>query len=367
MNIFNKLDEVLNLTCNPPSPEVQKQAQARQNQLTKPPGSLGKLEEMVVWLAGCQNSAMPQVQQPWITIFAADHGITEENISAFPPVVTQEMVKNFIRGGAAISVIARAEQAQFEVVDAGIFQPISLDNDLKQAAEKNRFIEDRVAAGTANFSQQPAMTKSQLLSSLNVGARAVQRAVAAEADIFIGGEMGIGNTTAATALICQQTSLSPAEAVGAGTGLPPEQLPHKQQVIENALKHHSQHIQTPLDALQTLGGFEIAALAGAYLAAARVGLPVLVDGVISSAAALIAVQTQPQVAPWLCFAHQSVEPAQQAVFQKLQVAPILNLEMRLGEGSGAASLLPLIKLACTLHQQMATFEEAAVSTAESDA
>ena len=352
------LNTLPSLTIPPLDAAAIKAAQARQNQLTKPPGSLGKLETLAIWLAGCQATSQPSINRPHITIFAADHGVTEAGVSAFPAVVTQEMVKNFSRGGAAITVIARAENAHFEVVDVGMFESVG---------ERTHLVIDRVGAGTANFLKTPAMTEAELEAALNVGRRAVERTLANQADLFIGGEMGIGNTTAATALICQQTGISPSQAIGAGTGLTAEQLPHKQQVIEQALAKHQQAMHTPMQALQHLGGFEIAALTGAYLTAAQHGLPILIDGVISSAAALIAVQTCPDSLAWMQFAHQSVEPAQQAVFKALGVEPLLDLGMRLGEGSGAAMALPIVKLACQLHNQMATFEEASVSTADEQA
>jgi len=329
-------------------------AQQRQTVLTKPPGSLGQLESIAIQLAACQGNACPKITKPWITVFAADHGITEEGVSAFPAVVTQEMVKNFSAGGAAITVIAKQENAVFEVVDVGVFNDVSpLPN----------LISERVAAGSFNFAQQPALDNAMLEQAMRVGKNAVARALSSGADLFIAGEMGIGNTSSAAVIISQICQQPIADLVGRGTGVNDQQLQHKQHILSAALNLHQANMQTPEDVLRCIGGLEIAALTGAYLACAREGLPMVVDGVIACAAALLAYEMQPAVKPWMLFGHQSVEPAQQAVFNRLQVRPILDLGMRLGEGSGAAMALPIIRLACALHANMATFEEAQVSDA----
>lgn len=329
-------------------------AQQRQNTLTKPPGSLGQLEHIAIQLAGCQGVVCPQIKSPWISVFAADHGIAEAGVSAFPAAVTQEMVKNFSAGGAAVTVIAQQEKAAFEVVDVGVLNDVSpLPN----------LISNRVAAGSFNFAKQPAMTDDMLRRALQVGKMAVDRAIKAGADLFIGGEMGIGNTSAATAIISQICQQPIAYLVGRGTGVNDQQLQHKQTVLESALLLHQTEMDSPEAVLRCVGGLEIAALTGAYLECGRVGLPVVVDGVISCAAALVAYEMQPQLKPWMLFGHQSVERAQQAVFKKLEVTPIMDLAMRLGEGSGAAMAIPIIRLACVLHANMATFEEAGVSDA----
>ncbi|BCN93190.1 nicotinate-nucleotide--dimethylbenzimidazole phosphoribosyltransferase [Thiomicrorhabdus immobilis] len=329
-------------------------AQQRQNSLTKPPGSLGQLEAIAIQLAACQGTSCPQIKQPWISVFAADHGITEEGVSAFPAVVTQEMVKNFSAGGAAITVISKQEKAYFEVVDVGVFNDVSpLPN----------LVSERVAPGSFNFAQQPAMNQTMLAQAMQVGKNAVARALSKGADLFIAGEMGIGNTSSAAVIISQLCQLPLANLVGRGTGVNDEQLLHKYKVLKAALNLHQADMQTPEDVLRCIGGLEIAALTGAYLECAREGLPMVVDGVIACAAALLAYEMQPAVKPWMLFGHQSIEPAQQAVFKHIDVTPILDLEMRLGEGSGAAMALPIIRLACALHANMATFEEAQVSDA----
>ncbi|MBD3755719.1 MAG: nicotinate-nucleotide--dimethylbenzimidazole phosphoribosyltransferase [Gammaproteobacteria bacterium] len=330
-------------------------AVARQASLTKPAGSLGRLEEMAIWLAGCQGRVCPKIERPWISVFAADHGVTEEGVSAFPAVVTQEMVKNFAAGGAAITVLARENGAQFEVVDVGVFNDV---------APLPSLISARVAAGSSNFKLQPAMTEAQLQAALTAGEAAVERALAAGADLFIGGEMGIGNTTAAAAMISRLCNAPLETIVGHGTGINDEQKQHKTKVIQTALDLHRAAMTDAMSVLQHIGGLEIAALTGAYLHCARHGLPMVIDGVISCAAALVACKVAPKAKAWMVFAHQSVEPAQQAVFSDLAVDPLIDLQMRLGEGSGAALAIPLIKLACALHAQMATFEQAGVSGAD---
>jgi len=329
-------------------------AKQRQNRLTKPPGSLGQLESVAIQLAGCQGKVCPEINQPWISVFAADHGITEESVSAFPAVVTQEMVKNFSAGGAAITVIAAQENASFEVVDVGVLNDVSPLPSL---------VSDRVAAGSFNFAKQAAMSDEMMQNAMKVGKRAVTRAINDDSDLFIAGEMGIGNTSSATAIISQICQQPVAKLVGRGTGVDDKQLLHKRHVLESALALHQAEMQSPEAVLRCVGGLEIAALTGAYLECARIGLPMVVDGVISCAAALIAYEIDPQVKPWMMFGHQSVEPAQKAVFNQLKVKPLLDLSMRLGEGSGAAMAIPIIRLACALHANMATFEEAQVSDA----
>lgn len=329
-------------------------AQQRQNNLTKPPGSLGQLEAIAIQLAGCQGRLYPQVLSPWISVFAADHGITEEGVSAFPAVVTQEMVKNFSVGGAAITVIAKQEKAHFEVVDVGVFNDV---------APLPNLISDRIAEGSFNFAKQPAMDEVMLESALQVGKNAVMRALEVGADLFIGGEMGIGNTSSATAIISHLCQKPVAEIVGRGTGVNDQQFAKKQAVLLAALNLHQANMHSAKTVLQCVGGLEIAALTGAYIECARQGLPMVIDGVISCAAALVAYEMHPEVKPWMLFGHQSVEPAQQAVFEHIDVQPVLDLGMRLGEGSGAAMSIPIIRLACALHANMATFDEAQVSDA----
>ncbi|MBE0493957.1 MAG: nicotinate-nucleotide--dimethylbenzimidazole phosphoribosyltransferase [Thiomicrospira sp.] len=335
--------------------QAQAQAEARQTQLTKPAGSLGALERLAIRLAAMQGKHKPNMQQAWISVFAADHGLAETGVSAFPQQVTAQMVQNFISGGAAITVLARQHQAPFEVVDVGVKADF---------ANQPGLVVDKVGYGTANALTQPAMTQAECQQALEVGKRAAERAVQAGASCFIGGEMGIANTASSSLLLAclMQTDIAP--LVGAGTGLDSAGVQHKTDILQQVLAFHSSTLNQaqPLDILACVGGFEIAALAGAYLRCAQLGLPVLVDGVITTSAALVANAMAPQAKDWWIFSHLSVEPAHKIALDFLGVKPLLQLDLRLGEGSGAAIAWPLLQQACVLHNQMATFAEASVSS-----
>ncbi|WP_095114111.1 nicotinate-nucleotide--dimethylbenzimidazole phosphoribosyltransferase [Pseudomonas sp. Irchel 3H7] len=338
--------------CKPVDINVVEQAAARQQQLTKPAGSLGRLESVAVQLAGLQGQIKPTLAQVWIAIFAGDHGVVAEGVSAFPQEVTGQMLLNFVSGGAAISVLARQLGAQLEVVDLGTVNPAL---NLPGVRHLN------IGAGTANFVQGAAMTQAQGGQALQAGRDSLLRAKVAGAQLFIGGEMGIGNTTAASALACALLDCPVAHLTGPGTGLNAEGVSHKAQVIERALALHAAQRSDALQTLFNLGGFEIAALVGAYLAAAQEGVAVLVDGFICTVAALVAVRLNPACREWLLFGHRGAEPGHRHVLETLQAEPLLELGLRLGEGSGAALAVPLLRLACDLHGQMATFAEAAVA------
>ena len=338
--------------CKPIDAHAVEQAEARQQQLTKPAGSLGRLESVAVQLAGLQGRVKPSMDQLWIAIFAGDHGVVAEGVSAFPQEVTGQMLHNFVNGGAAISVLARQLGASLEVVDLGTITP-SLS--LPGVRHLN------IGAGTANFVNGPAMTQAQGERALQAGRDSVQRAMAAGAQLFIGGEMGIGNTTAASALACALLDCPVVHLTGPGTGLNAAGVSHKTQVIERALALHSAQRGDALQTLFNLGGFEIAALVGAYLACAQEGVAVLVDGFICSVAAVVAVRLNPHCREWLLFGHRGAEPGHRHVLEALHAEPLLDLGLRLGEGSGAALAVPLLRLACDLHGQMATFAEAAVA------
>ncbi|MEX5683659.1 MULTISPECIES: nicotinate-nucleotide--dimethylbenzimidazole phosphoribosyltransferase [Pseudomonas] len=338
--------------CKPIDAQVVEQAEARQQQLTKPAGSLGRLESVAVQLAGLQGRVKPTLDQLWIAIFAGDHGVVAEGVSAFPQAVTGQMLHNFVNGGAAISVLARQLGASLEVVDLGTVTP-SLN--LPGVRHLN------LGPGTANFVNGPAMTRAQGELTLQAGRDSAQRAIAAGAQLFIGGEMGIGNTTAASALACALLDCPVLHLAGPGTGLDAAGVSHKAQVIERALALHGAHRGDALQTLFNLGGFEIAALVGAYLACAQAGVAVLVDGFICSVAALVAVRLNPDCREWLLFGHRGAEPGHRHVLETLNAEPLLDLGLRLGEGSGAALAVPLLRLACDLHGQMATFAEAAVA------
>ncbi|WP_426140757.1 nicotinate-nucleotide--dimethylbenzimidazole phosphoribosyltransferase [Pseudomonas sp. DWP3-1-2] len=326
-------------------------ALARQQQLTKPAGSLGQLERVAVQLAGLQGRAKPRTDAVWIAIFAGDHGVVAEGVSAYPQEVTGQMLHNFVTGGAAISVLAQHLSAQLDVVDLGTVAPLDL--------EGVRHL--RIGAGTANFAKGPAMTQEQGLLALQAGRDSVLRARAVGTELFVGGEMGIGNTASASAVACSVLECAAQLLVGPGTGLNAAGIAHKTQVIESALRVHAEHAGDPLQSLFSLGGFEVAALVGAYLACAQEGIAVLVDGFICSVAALVAIRLNPSCREWLLFGHRGAEPGHRHLLETLQAEPLLDLGLRLGEGSGAALAVPLVRLACQLHNGMATFAEAAVA------
>lgn len=332
--------------------EVRQQGENRQGQLTKPPGSLGALETMAVRLCGIQGVDKPSVDSAQITVFAGDHGIAAEGVSAFPQVVTGEMVKNFSRGGAAICALARQNNAAFEVVNLGT---------VVELAAMDHVVDNTVAPGTANFAVEPAMTLEQLSKCLEAGKGAVDRALASGTTVFIGGDMGIANTTAATALAAWATGQTVTSLVGPGTGLDAGGVAHKAQVIEAALKAHKAAMTSPVEALRHVGGLEIAALTGAYIRAAQVGMAILVDGFITTSAAMLAAKIQPEISQWMFFSHASAEPGHKAMMASLGAETMLDLGMRLGEGSGAGVALSILKSACATHNEMATFAEASVS------
>ena len=338
--------------CATPNQQFSNLACERQTQLTKPPQALGDLETIAIRLAGLQAREQPAVERIHISIFAGDHGVVAEGVSAFPQAVTQQMVGNFLHGGAAISVLAKALNAQLEIIDTGILEALPAQHGL---------IIQRAGAGTANSAQTAAMTHEQLALALQVGFEAAERAHALQADIFIGGEMGIGNTTAATVLYCALLDLAPATMTGAGTGLDAAGIAHKTQVIEKILKRHASCGNDALAWLACAGGFEIAALTGAYLRAAQLGLPILLDGFITTAAAVVALKLQPTIQDWLFLSHASAERGHKQAISTLGLQPLLDLNLRLGEGSGAAIAVPILRQACILHNQMATFAEAAVA------
>lgn len=336
-----------------PNLDAKQQAEQHQLQLTKPTGALGDLEQIAITLASLQSNAHPQVNHPWITIFAGDHGVVEENISAYPQAVTRQMLQNFTTGGAAISVIAKYHQAHLQVIDCGT---------AGEAYEYAGVERHCIRAGTANFAKQAAMNLDECRAALELGGKSVDTAKANGADIYIAGEMGIGNTCSASALSCLLLNDTAEQLTGVGTGIGADQLRHKIEVIEKAIELHHKHVTG--DAFKTLcavGGLEIAAITGAYIRCAQVGLPVIVDGFISSVAALCAVRMNPQVRDWMLFGHQSAEYGHRRILQELNADPILKMNLRLGEGSGAGAALALVKMACALHNQMATFAQAAVS------
>ncbi|MBF58636.1 nicotinate-nucleotide--dimethylbenzimidazole phosphoribosyltransferase [Halomonas sp. FeN2] len=319
--------------------------------LTKPPGSLGALEELAIQLSAITGELKPSVTPPAVVVFAADHGVAAEGVSAFPQAVTAQMVANFANGGAAINVFARQIGAQVEIVDVGVASPLTLPG----------VTSARVRQGTANMVVEDAMQFDQGIAAIDVGVAAVNRAKRAGAKCLIVGEMGIANTTASSAMLAVLTGESVASVVGAGTGINPQQQAHKVAVIERAIAARSANAQAPLEVLGKLGGLEIAAMTGAYLAAAAQRLPAIVDGFIATVAALTACRICPAVRGYLIFGHRSQEPGHDVALKALEAKPLLDMGMRLGEGSGAALAYPLLQTATAMVAEMATFTDAGVS------
>ncbi|MBD3897611.1 nicotinate-nucleotide--dimethylbenzimidazole phosphoribosyltransferase [Halomonas sp. ML-15] len=326
-------------------------AAAHLDTLTKPPGSLGRLEQLAVQLAGIYGEPFPQVSPPGVLVFAADHGVAAEGVSAFPQAVTAQMVANFIAGGAAINVFARQIGARLEVIDVGVASPL----------EGPGVIDEKIGPGTANFAVEDAMSRDQALAAMAAGRRASARAVEAGCRSLIIGEMGIANTTASSALLAVLSGRPVAELVGRGTGVDDAGLAHKCAVIEAAIAARAPDANDPLAVLASLGGFEIAAMAGAFMEGAARRVPLLVDGFIATVAALVACRLAPGLRDYLIFAHLSQEAGHGAALQALDGEPLLALALRLGEGSGAALAFPLLEAACRMLSEMATFETAGIS------
>ncbi|MCQ4316129.1 nicotinate-nucleotide--dimethylbenzimidazole phosphoribosyltransferase [Stutzerimonas zhaodongensis] len=341
--------------CQALDESARQAARLRDAQLTKPAGALGRIDALVPQLAALQHREHPRLDELWIAIFAGDHGVAEEGISAYPQSVTGQMLGNFVNGGAAISVLASQLGAELEVIDLGTAVPLPPMPQVRHLA---------LGPGTRNFTQASAMSADTCARAMQAGRDSVVRAGQLRTELFIGGEMGIGNTTTAAALACALMSCAPQALAGPGTGLDAAGVAHKCLVIERALTFHAGSHDT-VEWMQRLGGFELAALTGAYIACAQQGIVALVDGFICSVAALCAVRLNPGTRDWLLFAHRSAEPGHAAVLAEMNAQPLLDLGLRLGEGSGAALAVPLLRLACVLHDKMATFEEAAVAAKQS--
>jgi nicotinate-nucleotide--dimethylbenzimidazole phosphoribosyltransferase len=348
--------EWFEIGCPQPSEAHRAAAAARQDQLTKPPGSLGVLEALAIKLAALQATERPRAARAPILLFAGDHGVTAQGVSVYPADVTVQMLHNFADGGAAIAVLARALGTKLHVVDAGTLA----DHDVPGVTT------DKPRRGTRDFSREAALSADELAFALGAGRRALERARAGGADLVILGEMGIGNTTSAAAIAAGLLAMRAGDVVGAGTGLDAAGVRRKAEVIDAALGMHGLGAGTAsaTQVLLCVGGLEIAALTGAMIAAAQYRVPVLVDGFIVSVAALAAVRLNPTCAPWLIYSHRSLERGHRAVLDALAAEPLLDLKLRLGEGSGAAAALPLLRLACALHSEMATFADARISAPE---
>ncbi len=337
----------------PVSAALDEQIQSVIDNKTKPLGSLGKLEALAAQLARIQQNLSPRADEVMHLVFAADHGVCDEGVSPFPQEVTAQMVLNFLRGGAAINVFCRHNRVGLKVIDAGVAAPLPSHPDL---------ISVPVRAGTANFTLQPAMTKAELMNCLEQGAAMVDT-WAADAQILSLGEMGIGNTTAAAAILASMMQVQPSEVVGAGTGASEQMQQHKAAVIAKALARIPLGPDQPLAVLQQVGGLEIAMMVGAFLRGASLGKLLLVDGFIATSAWWIAYALQPALKHYTVFAHQSDEQGHTRALQALQVTPLLQLDMRLGEGTGAVAAVPLLRLAAAFFNEMASFADAGVSNA----
>ncbi len=337
----------------PPLSEASRsQAAARQQTLTKPAGSLGRLEELSLHLAAIQAEPLPWVDPPAILVFAGDHGVTEEGVSAFPPSVTAAMVENFLNGGAAISVLSDMLGARLTVVDVGVDGP--------PLPPREGFLPRKVASGTRNMVEEDAMTEAEVRMALDVGRSAAAEEITRGARALALGDMGIGNTTSAAALTSAITGRRVDEVVGRGTGIDDPTFERKLEVVRRALSRIPPH-EAPIALMAAVGGLEIAALAGAAVEAAARRCPVVIDGVISTAAALWAGTVNPRLTGYLVPSHLSAEPAHRAALDHLGLVPYLDLHLRLGEGTGAALALVLCDAACRLLREMATFEEAEVA------
>ena len=332
--------------------EAMAQAQARQDQLTKPPGSLGRLEELSIQLAGIQGKPRPQIRHKAIITMASDHGVVAEGVSLFPQEVTAQMIDNFLHGGAGISVIARQVGARVIVVDMGVATELESNPQL---------LSRKVAQGTQNICLGAAMTHEQAVKAIETGIEIVATEVAKGLDIVATGDMGIGNTTASSAICAVMTGKTVAEVTGRGTGIGDNQLRHKTEVIDKALTLNHPDPKQPLDVLAKVGGFEIGGLIGIMLGAAANRTPVVIDGFISGAAALIATALAPALKDYLIPAHLSTESGHRPLLEYLGLRPLLNLDMRLGEGTGAALGIFLAETATKILAEMATFAEAGVS------
>jgi nicotinate-nucleotide--dimethylbenzimidazole phosphoribosyltransferase len=345
------LEETIN-RIRPLDVAAMDKAAARQEQLTKPRGSLGMLESLSIQIAGARRNALPEIAHKAVITMAADHGVVDEGVSLYPQEVTRQMVLNFLSGGAAINVLGRLTGARVIVVDMGVkggFPPT------------DGLICKMVGFGTANMCLGPAMTRAQAFDSLQGGIEVVQAEIGNGLDILGVGEMGIGNTTSASAIISAVTGQSPETVTGRGTGIGDEQLQKKIEVIERALSVNKPDKNDALDILTKVGGFEIGGMAGAMLAAAAAGIPVVADGLISTSAALIAAGLCPQARDYLIASHLSVERGHAICLDHLGLRPLVDLNLRLGEGTGAAFGIFICEAAVKTLTQMATFSQAGVT------
>jgi nicotinate-nucleotide--dimethylbenzimidazole phosphoribosyltransferase len=350
----SSLDRVLK-AIKPLDSTAMAAARHRQDSLTKPHGSLGRLEELSIQIAGIKGEPTPKIEYKAIITMAADHGVVAEGVSLYPQEVTRQMVINFLKGGAAINVLANEIGARVIVVDMGViggFQPLP------------GLLCKMIDFGTKNMARGPAMTRQQAIDGIEAGIKVVEAEMSKRLDIVGTGDMGIGNTTASSAIFAAISRKPAKKLTGKGTGIDNEQLAHKIKIIDRALSINKPNSKDPIDVLAKVGGFEIGGLVGVILAGAAHRIPVVIDGFISGAAALVATGLSRQVKDYLIAAHLSAEAGHELLLDFLGVKPLLNLNMRLGEGTGAALGIFLAKAAVRTLNQMATFAEAGVSEAE---
>lgn len=344
------LEKVL-AAIKPADRTIMAQAQARLDRLTKPQGSLGRLERLAARTCAMRGDLAAKINRKIILTFAGDHGVADEGVSTVPREVTEQMVYNFLRGGAGVNVLARHVGAEVRVIDVGVAVPV----------DGAGLIKRKVKAGTDNIVKGPAMTVAEALAAINVGMEVARCAIDDGADILGTGEMGIANTTPSAALYAALLPASAAETTGRGTGVDDTTLQRKIAVVEKALQVNAERLRSPVETLAALGGLEIAAICGVVLEAARSRIPVVVDGFISSAGALVALKLNRNVRDYCFFSHLSAEQGHRLFFEKMDIAPLLHLDMRLGEGTGAALSMSLVEAGLKIMHEMATFEEAGVS------
>jgi nicotinate-nucleotide--dimethylbenzimidazole phosphoribosyltransferase len=347
--------ETLIATIEPLASQAMQQARQRQEALTKPQGSLGKLEQLSIQVAGITNQPLPTIRHKAVIVMAGDHGVVDEGVSAYPREVTPQMVVNFLKGGAAINVLARQAMARVVIVDMGIASSLAPHPDL---------IIRKIAPGTANIARGPAMSRAQAEQAVWEGAQIALHQIELGLDLVATGDMGIGNTTPSAAIAAAFIGLPAAQIAGRGTGVDDAGLERKIQAIARALEINRPDPRDGLDVLAKVGGFEIGGLAGVILAAASQRRPVIIDGFISTAAAMIAASLAPNLRAYLIAAHSSQERGHHLMMEWLGVEPLLDLKMRLGEGTGAVLAMSLVEAACKILAEMATFGEAGVSQKE---
>jgi nicotinate-nucleotide--dimethylbenzimidazole phosphoribosyltransferase len=341
----------LKTSIQPLDIEMGQQVRNYLDTLTKPPGSLGRLEELAIQLAEITSEAFPVVSPAGVIVFAGDHGVVEEGVSAFPQEVTVQMVMNFLNNGAAINVFSRQIGAMFEVVDIGVAADIAAESVVKR----------KVRYGTNNFCKQDAMTREEAELAISAGYERAENMIQQGCKCLILGEMGIGNTTPSSAILAVLSGQDISKLVGKGTGIAAEKIIHKQEVIARALTERKPDRKDPIDILAKIGGLEIAGMTGAMLASAANRIPILVDGFICTISALLARGICDSASDYMIVGHRSVEPGHEIALKLLGKKPLLDLDLRLGEGSGAAVAFPILQSATLMLKEMATFASAGIS------